>query len=87
MVWQRTGRLRAGSHEQHDQIQDEQQYDGRFEDQHPAVDLVLLVQAVEAVQRILFASHDPVPVAEVESLGQQLVNPGQVPVTEELRDI
>src|SRR5437870_13896627 len=54
--------------EQHHQVDDEQQHDGDFEGEHPAIHLVLLMQAVEVVHRAQLLVDGAVPVGQMETL-------------------
>src|ERR1700722_9042550 len=73
--------------EEDDEVYDEEQDDGAFQDEHPARVLVLLEELVEVVQSFEFAVDGAVPIAEMEAGGDVFVNAGEVPVTEELGDV
>ena len=72
---------------EHDQVDDEQQDDGDFQDQHEAVVAVALEELVEVVEGLELVVDGVVPVGEVEAGGDGLVDAGEVPVAEELGDV
>ena len=75
------------SDEKQQQIDNEQQHNGRFEDQHQAIGLVVLQQLVKIVQRLQFFIDRPVPIAQMKAGGDVLVNSRQMPITEEFGDV
>src|ERR1035437_3562780 len=72
---------------QNHQVNHEQQHNGRFENHHPAVGLVVLEQLIEVVERLQLAVNGPVPVAKMEAQGDSFVNPRQMPVAKKLGDV
>src|SRR5437867_2355441 len=80
-------KLSPQPHEQDNQVNHEQHYDGQFENEHRAVVLVGPQDLVEAVQRLEFFVDGAVPVGQVEAVGQALVDARQVPVAEKLGDV
>src|ERR1700679_1843314 len=75
------------AHEQHHQVNHEEQHDGDFQDNHHAVVLIVLEQLVEVVQRLELAVHGAMPVAEMESGGDVFVDAREMPVAEKLGDV
>src|ERR1017187_6192042 len=71
--------------EQNHQVNHEQQNDGHFQNQHPAVGLDVVEQLVEVVQRLQFAPDGFVPVGQMKSRGNVFVNARQMPITKEFR--
>src|SRR5439155_22112096 len=69
------------------QVDDEQQHNRHFQDQHPAVSLVMIQQLIEIIQGFQFPVHRSVPIAQMKSSGDIFVNACQVPIAEKLADI
>lgn len=69
--------------EEHEEVDDEEEDDGRFEDEHPAIVAVGLEELVEFVEGLEFFVDGFLPVGEVEAGGDGLVDAGEVPVAEE----
>src|SRR5687768_9811334 len=69
------------------QIDDEEQDNGPFQNQHPAVGPVMLQKLIKIIQRLEFLIDRPVPVREVETGGDVLVNSRQMPVSEKFGDV
>src|SRR5690348_8404687 len=75
------------SHEEKNQINDEQQDNRSLQHQHPAVGLVVLEQLVEVVEGFEFDVDGPVPVAQMEPGGNVFINASKVPVTKTFGDV
>ena len=75
------------SHNQHDEVDDEEQDDGDFEQEHPAVIVILLEKLVHVVEGLEFFVDGAVPVGEVKTGGDGLIDAGEVPVAEEFGDV
>src|SRR5713226_5050841 len=75
------------SKEKNHQVDDEQQHDRHFQDQHPAVGLVMIQQLIEIIQGFQFPVHRSVPIAQMKSRRNVFVNASQVPIAKELADI
>lgn len=73
--------------EEHDEVDDEKEDDGGFEDEHVAVVAVALEELVELVEGFEFFVVGALPVGEVEAGGEGLVDAGEMPVAEELGDV
>ena len=54
-------------HEEHDQVDDEEEDDGGFEDEHPAVGLVVLEELVKVIESADFFVDEAMPFAEVKA--------------------
>jgi hypothetical protein len=72
------------SREQQYDIDDEQQDDRGFEHDHPEIGPVLVEKLVEVGQSPELDIDDLVPVAQVEPVGQALVDLRQVPIAKNL---
>src|SRR5438094_7403364 len=75
------------SDEEQNQINHEQQHNGRFEDQHQAIGLIVLEQLVQIVERLEFFINCAVPIAKMKAGGDVLVNAREVPIAEEFGDV
>lgn len=74
-------------HDNHNQIDDEEQDNGRFEDEHPAVGLVVVEKLVEVVERFDFFVDVFMPFGEVKTGGDHVVDAGEMPIADEFRDV
>ena len=72
-------------HEEDDQINDEEQDDGGFQDQHSAVGLVVVEKLIQVVEGLEFFVNCPVPVREVEPAGNIFVDAREMQVRVSLR--
>ena len=87
-LWRRVqARSTFESDEKQNQIDNEQQHNGRFEDQHQAIGLVVLEQLIQVVERLEFFVDRPVPIAQMKAGGDVLVNSREVPIAEEFGDV
>src|SRR5688500_14089388 len=74
-------------HEDEDEVDDEEEDDGGFEDEHPAVGLVVLEELVEVVEGADFFVNESMPFAEVEARGDGVMHAGEVPVADKFGDV
>src|SRR5882724_6062208 len=79
--------MASESEDQQDKVDDEQQYNRDFQDQHPSVGLVMIEQLIQIIERLKFSMDRPVPIGQVKPGRNILVNSRKVPIAEELRDI
>jgi len=80
-------RVSAGAADEEDDVDDEEEAHGDFEDEEVAVEAVGLEELVEVVEGFEFFVDGFVPFGEVETGGDGLVDAGEVPVAEELGDV
>src|SRR5678816_4173450 len=73
-------------HQKHE-IDDEQQHNGGFQNQHPPVRAVVLQELVKIVEGLEFLIDGAVPVRQVKTRGDALIKSGQMPVAEEFGDV
>src|SRR6266567_2393798 len=73
--------------EQNHQINHEQQHDRYFQYQHPAVGLIVVEQLIEISQGLELSINGPMPIGQMESGRNVLVNARQVPIAEEFCDV
>src|SRR5678815_3587990 len=74
-------------HEENDEIDDEEQDDGGFQDEHPTIVLIVLQDLVEITERLQLLFHGLMPIAQVKARGEVLIEPGEMPVSKKLRDV
>src|SRR5436190_19658289 len=68
-------------------IDHKQQNNRNFQDQHPPVGLVVIEQLVQIIQGLQLVVDSAMPVGEMKSSRNILVDPGKVPVAKELSDV
>ena len=71
----------------HDEVDDEQKHDGDLQREHPAVHAVLVEELVKLVEGLEFFVDGVMPVGQVETRGEALVDAREVPVAEEFGDV
>ena len=75
------------TNEKNHQIDNEQQHDGRFQQEHPAVGLIVIQELIQVIESLQFTCDSAMPITEMEAGGDILVDAGEVPIAEELGDI
>src|SRR2546421_4165324 len=79
--------LPLNAEEEHDQVDHKKQDDGAFQQEHPAIVLIVFKELIQVVQRFELLIDGAMPVGQMEPGGDVLVNARQMPVSEEFRDV
>src|SRR5258708_12572345 len=74
---------RFDSEDKYYQIDDEEQHNGHFENEHPTIRLVMIEQLVQVVEGLQLAVNGSMPIRQMETRRNIFVNPSQIPIPQQ----